>query len=149
AVPVTARLLDAEQGLLWTLVHRPVEGLAALAQLEDGDLDGLMSGPVFEVARSLADVPADVLPAMVQERLNEGERALLARAASTEPAAPASDCVNALRRRRLERERAEVQEEIDRLQAAPQGAGGAHDQRFADLWAKKLELHRRLEALND
>lgn len=149
AVPVTARLLDAEQGLLWTLVHRPVEGLAALAQLEDGDLDGLMSGPVFEVARSLADVPADVLPAMVQERLNEGERALLARAASTEPAAPASDCVNALRRRRLERERAEVQEEIDRLQAAPQGAGNAHDQRFADLWAKKLELHRRLEALND
>ncbi len=120
-----------------------------MAQLEDGDLDGLMSAPAFQMARSLADMPADVLPALLQERLNEGERALLGRAASTEPAAPASDCVNALRRRRLEREVAGVQEEIDRLQTSPQGTEGAHDQRFADLWAIKLELHRRLEALND
>jgi DNA primase len=147
AVPLTARLLDAEQGLLWTLAHRPVEGLAALAQLEDGDLDGLMSAPVFEMAQSLADMPADVLPALLQERLNEGERALLARASATEAAAPASDCVNALKRRRLEREIGDVQEAMDRLQAAPRSADDTQDQRFADLWAKKLELHRRLEEL--
>jgi DNA primase len=145
AVPVTARLLDAEQGLLWTLVHRPVEGLAALAQLEPGDLDGLLAAPVFAMAQSLAEMPADVLPELLQERLNEGERALVARAASREAAAPPTDCVNALKRRRLERERSDVQEAIDRLQAA---AGTGDDQEFAALWARKMELLRRLEFLN-
>jgi len=92
-------------------------------------------------------MPADVLPALLQERLNDGERALLARASATEAAAPASDCVNALKRRRLEREIGDVQEAMDRLQAAPRSADDTQDQRFADLWAKKLELHRRLEEL--
>lgn len=146
AVPLRARLLDAEQGLLWTLVHRPADGLEALAQLEAGDLDGLMSGPVFEMAQSLAEMPADVLPELLGERLNEGERALLARAAAAEAAAPPTDCVNALKRRRYEREIAEVQDAIDRLHGTP---GAGDDQQLADLWARKLELHRRLEALND
>lgn len=145
AVPVTARLLDAEQGLLWTLVHRPVEGLAALAQLEPGDLDGLLSAPVLRMAQSLADMPADVLPELLQERLNEGERALVARAGAREAAAPPTECVNALKRRRLERERSDVQEAIDRLQAS---AGTDDDQEFADLWARKMELLRQLEVLN-
>ena len=35
------RLRPAEQGLLWALVHHPVEGLAAASQLETEDLDGL------------------------------------------------------------------------------------------------------------
>ncbi len=144
AVPVTARLLDAEQGLLWTLVHHPVEGLAALAQLEPGELDGLMSAPVFTMALSLADMPADLLPELLQERLSEEERALVARATSTEAAAPPRDCVNALRRRRLERERAEVQDEVDRLQSSSE----TNDQQLADLWARKMELLRRLETLN-
>lgn len=145
AVPVTARLLDAEQGLLWALVNHPVEGLAAQAQLEPGDLEGLMSAPVFAVAQSLADMPADVLPELLQERLNEGERALVARAASREAAAPPAECVNALKRRRLERERSDVQEAIDRLQAA---AGTGDHPEFAELWARKMELLRRLEVLN-
>jgi DNA primase len=147
ALPATVRLLDAEQGLLWALVHRPVEGLAALAQLESDDLRGLVSAPVFDMARSLADVPADVLPGLLRERLSEGEQALVARAAGREAAAPPPDCVNALRRRRLERERAEVQNEIDRLQAGTR-AGDDTDQRLADLWATKLELLQRLETLN-
>ena len=145
AVPVTARMLDAEQGLLWTLVHRPVEGLAALAQLEPGDLDGLLAAPVFVMAQSLAEMPADVLPELLQERLNEGERALVARAASREAAAPPTECVNALKRRRLERERSDVQQAIDRLQAA---AGTDDGQEYADLWARKMELLRQLEVLN-
>lgn len=147
AVPVTARLLNAEQGLLWTLVHRPVEGLAALAQLEPGDLDGLMSAPIFAMAHSLADMPADVLPTLLAERLNQAERALVARAAATEAAAPPHDCVNALKRRRFEREIGEVQDQIDLLQAQP-GAKGDDDRRFAELSGKKIELHRRLESLN-
>jgi DNA primase len=145
AVPVTARLLDAEQGLMWALVHQPVEGLAALAQLEAGDLDGLMSAPVFGVAQSLAEMPADVLPELLQERLNAGERQLLARAASREAAAPPLACVNALKRRRLERERSDVQEAIDRLQAA---SGNDDGREYADLWARKMELLRQLEVLN-
>lgn len=145
AVPVTARMLDAEQGLLWTLVHRPVEGLAALAQLEPGDLDGLLAAPVFVMAQSLAEMPADVLPELLQERLNEGERALVARAAAREAAAPPTECVNALKRRRLERERSDVQQAIDRLQAE---AGTDLTHEFAELWARKMELLRQLEVLN-
>src|SRR5262249_26346403 len=40
AVPPVARLLAAEVGLLWTLIHRPVEGLAAVAQLDAADIEG-------------------------------------------------------------------------------------------------------------
>lgn len=148
SLPSSVRMLDAEQGLLWALVNHPVEGLAALAQLEADDEVGLISAPVFALARSLADMPADVLPELLRERLSEGERALVARAAAREAAAPPSDCVHALKRRRLERERAEVQNEIDRLQAGTR-AGANTDQRLADLWAKKLELLQRLEALKE
>jgi len=148
SLPSSVRMLDAEQGLLWALVNRPVEGLAALAQLEADDEVGLISAPVFALARSLAEMPADVLPELLRERLSEGERALVARAAGREAAAPPSDCVHALKRRRLERERAEVQNEIDRLQAGTR-AGANTDQRLADLWAKKLELLQRLEALKE
>ncbi len=146
AVPLTARLLDAERGLLWALVHHPIEGMEALARLEPGDLDGLLSAPVFEMARSLVEMPDNVLPELLGERLNEGERALLARAAATEAAAPPADCVNALKRRRYEREVAGIQDDIDRLQNSP---GAGENQPLAELWARKLELHRRLEALDD
>lgn len=147
ALPASVRLLDAEQGLLWALMHRPVEGLAALAQLDDADVEGLVSAPVLVLARSLADVPADVLPGLLTERLSEEERALVTRAAGREAAAGPPDCVNALRRRRLERERAETQNEIDRLQAGPRTVEET-DRRIADLWARKLELLRRIEALH-
>lgn len=141
AVPTTIRLLAAEQGLLWALVHRPVEGLAALAQLESDDLFGLVSAPVFEMVRGLADMPADMLPDLLRERLSEGERQLVGRAARTEPSAPAENCVQALKRRRWERERGEVQAEIDRITA-----GRGNDDRLAELWALKLELSRKLDA---
>lgn len=148
SLPSSVRMLDAEQGLLWALVNRPVEGLAALAQLEADDEVGLISAPVFALARSLADMPADVLPELLRERLSEGERELVSRAAAREAAAPPPDCVHALKRRRLERERAEVQNEIDRLQAGTR-AGENTDQRLAELWTKKLELLQRLEALKE
>jgi hypothetical protein len=59
------------------------------------------------------------------------------------PAASPSDCVNALRRMRLERDRAAVQDEIDRLVAAPDASNAA----FAALWARKKELLQRLQEL--
>jgi len=79
ALSTTTRILPGEQGLLWTLVHRPVEGLAAVSQLEPGDLDGLLTAPIFRLAASLAEMPPEVLPELLRERLNEGDRGLLER----------------------------------------------------------------------
>jgi DNA primase len=144
AVPATARVRPAEQGLMWALVHRPVEGLAAVAQLDDADLEGLITGPVFKLAASLADVPLDVLPTLLRERLSEGEGALLDRAAQPDDStAPPAECVNALKRLRYDRERAAVQEQIDRLQEA----GGNEPVQLAALWERKQALSRRLEQL--
>jgi DNA primase len=144
AVTTTVRILPSEQGLLWTLMHRPVEGLAAVSQLEPGDLDGLMAAPVFRLAASLADMPPEVLPELLRERLNEGDRALLERAAASEaPAGGPTECVNALRRLRVVRELAEVQDEIDRLQQTSQ----MDDETLAVLWERKKVLLRQLEAL--
>jgi DNA primase len=144
AVPPKVTVRPAEQGLMWALVHRPVEGLAAVAQLDDEDVEGLVTGPVFKLAASLVDVPPDVLPTLLRERLSEGEAALLERAAGTDDsAAPPAECVNALKRVRYQRERVAVQDEIDRLQDA--GATG-HEALMA-LWERKQVLSRKLEQL--
>jgi DNA primase len=144
AVPAVARLRPAEQGLLWTLMHRPVEGLAALAQLDPEDLDGLLAAPVLRLAFSLGEMPPELLPELLRDRLNDGERALVERARDADaPAAPATDCVNALKRLRVDRDRADVQDQIDRLQAGAR----LDDEALARLWAQKQTLVRRLEEL--
>jgi DNA primase len=146
AVPATARVRPAEQGLLWALIHRPIEGLAAVALLDDADLEGLVTGPMFKLAASLAEMPPDLLPTLLRERLSEGEGALLERAAAPDAStAPPGECVNALKRLRYDRERAAVQEEIDRLQEA----GGDEARQFAALWDRKQALSRKLEQLLD
>ena len=135
----------AEQGLLWALVHRPVEGLAAVAQLEAEDLEGLVAAPILRLAAGLVDMPPDMLPELLRERLSEGERAMLDRAAGAPvEAASAADCVGAFRRLRVDRERAAVQDEIDRLQERSEITDGA----LVALWERKKELLRRLEELN-
>jgi DNA primase len=144
AVASTSRVLPAEQGLLWALAHRPVEGLAAMAQLEDGDLAGLLAAAIFRTAAGLGDVSPDLVPALLQERLTDAERALLDRAAAEgAPLAEPPDCVNALRRGRVERERTALQDEIDRLQEH----AGQDDTQLVVLWNRKKELLRQLEAL--
>jgi len=108
----------------------------------------LIAGPIFALAASLADVPPDLLPGLLRDRLNEGERALLERAASPDAAtASAVGCVNALKCLRYDRERAAVQEEIDRLQEqpAPESDG---DRTLVALWEHKKELLRKIEELN-
>jgi DNA primase len=146
AVPPVARLKPAEQGLLWALAHRPVEGLAAVAQLDPADLNGLIAAPILELAASLADVPPELLPALLRERLSDGERLLFERAARADAAAgPAAGCVNALKVLRYDRERAAIQDEIDRLRDS---AGREDDGQLNVLWERKKELLRRLEELN-
>ena len=144
AVRSSARLLPAEQGLLWALAHHPVEGLAAVGQLDEADFEGLAAGATLQLAASLSDVPPDFLPALLRERLSDVERTAFERAvAATAPPAAPSDCVNALKRMRLERDRAAVQEEIDRLEER----GQTSDDAFATLWAKKKELLQQLQEL--
>jgi DNA primase len=145
AVPATARIRPAEQGLLWLLIHRPVEGLEAVGQLEAADLEGLLAGPVFALAASLAEMPPETLPELLRERLNESERALLEQAARPDAAtATSAGCVHALRRLRFERELAEVQRDIERLDD-PQSPEQDKDRALMRLWARKKELLGRLE----
>jgi DNA primase len=142
AVSPTVRMRPSEQGLLWALAHRPVEGLAAVSQLEDADLEGLISGPILTMAASLGEMPPEVLPELLRERLNEGERELLDRAARPDvPVAAPADCVSALKRDRYRREIAAVQEEIDRLQGDRRG----NDAALAALWERKKALIKRTE----
>ena len=87
----------------------------------------------------------EMLPELLRERLSEGERAILDRAAgSSAEAASAADCVGAFRRLRVDRERAAVQDEIDRLQERSEMTDSA----LLALWERKKELLRRLEELN-
>jgi hypothetical protein len=140
---VVTSVKPAEQGLLWALVHRPVEALAAIAQLDSEDLEGLASGPVLTLAASLGDLPADVLPKLVRERLNEETGALLDRAAQADAAAaPATACVRALKRERCKRDLAAVQREIDQMQAVAPAPP-----RLRQVWERKATLQRQLEAL--
>ncbi len=139
---MSARLRPDEAGLLWALAHHPVEGLAAVGQLQASDLEGLVSAPVLQLAASLVDVPTESLPALLRERLSEGERALFDRAARAEaPVAIAAECALTIKRDRLRRELAAVQDEIDRLASAAPG----DDALMRALWAKKKERLRALE----
>jgi DNA primase len=136
----------AEKALIWALLHQPGTALGAMDELEARDLDGLATGGILTVARSLAGFPADSLPNSLLERLSTGEAQLVERiGAQTGPAAPPDDCVRALKRLRYERERAEVQREIDRLQEL---GAAAHDAEITALWTRKKDLLTRIEALS-
>jgi hypothetical protein len=129
-------------------VHRPIEGLEAIGQLDELDTEGLVAGPIFALAASLADVPPDVLPGILRERLSDGERALLERAARPDAeTAASSDCVHALKRLRYERELARIQEDIERL-GETRPPGQDHDRDLTALWERKKALLRRLDEAN-
>jgi hypothetical protein len=144
-MPVLTQLKPAEKGIIWALLHQPAAGLQALANLDDEDLAGLGSQMILQQARSLQETPPESLPSTLIERLTKGEARLvteLGRPAS--PPAHPSDCVMALKKRRFERERAEVQREIDRLQ---EQAGARYQDEIVTLWTRKQELVRRIEEI--
>lgn len=135
----------AEKGLIWALLHEPRLALEALAELEDGDFDGLVAGGVLRAAREMADWPAETVTESLVARLSTGEAGLLAAIRSQPgPLAPPTECARALRRLRYERERAELQREIDHLQ----DLGAAHAGQIDALWLRKKDLLRRLDALD-
>ena len=144
-LPNFGHVRQAEKGLLWALVHEPVEALEAVRELTDGDLKGLQTTHILEMARSLRDKSAEGLPAALFERLNSVEAQLLSSVAAAPFApAPPDDCVRALRRLCFEREQAEVQQEIDRLQKL---GAEAHDREITELWLRRKDLLHRIEAL--
>ena len=145
-LPSPSPLKPAERGLVWALVHEPAEALAALGAIEPGDLDGLGSRRILELARSLHAAAPEQVPSALLERLSEGESRLVTSIA-TDPARPAhpDECVRTLRLLRYDRERAALQREIDRLQRE---ATAGTVEKIEELWLLKIDLKRRIEALS-
>lgn len=133
----------AEKGLIWTLVHHPEIAMAAIEQLEVSDLKGLSTENLLRTAKGL-EVPAHDVPITLMERLSTQEAELLASVAA-EPFPPAvlpDLCVVALKYVRLERELAEVQRELNRLQNV-----GDTGPALMDLLHRKTQMIRALEAM--
>jgi DNA primase len=143
-VPTLQRhIKKAEKGLIWTLVHLPGAAVASLKQLESEDLQGLSTENILRTAMDLDVAPEDV-PTVLMERLSTQEAELLASVAA-EPSSPATLpdlCVVALKYVRLERELAEVQRELNRLQNM--GDTGAN---LLSLLDRKQRMVRALEAM--
>jgi DNA primase len=143
--PGLSQVKTVERGLIWAFLRDPEGAVAALAELESGDTDGLATRSILEQARSLQEWPPASLPETLIQRLNSGEASLVAEIGrqSHPPAAPA-DCVRTLKRLRCDRERAAVQREIDRLQE--QGAV-VHEAEIVSLLARKRVLLQQIEVL--
>jgi hypothetical protein len=143
-LPAMGRLKPAERGLLWALMHQPAEAARALRELEPEDLLDLDSAPILKAALALRETPPERLPTALLARLSEEEVRWLTRVGTeaTEPA-PVTECVRTLRQMRYERERAMVQDELERLQAE----GSAADPEIDHLLRRKFELIERIAAL--
>jgi DNA primase len=141
-MPALGQLKPAERGLIWALMNQSEEAADSLAALDEHDLDGLAAGPILQQAFRLLETDGLRSPAALLARLTKEEAQLVTGIASAQAApAPAHECALALKRLRLEREGAAVQQEIDRLQQA--GLGDDINR----LWQQKHELLRRISAL--
>jgi DNA primase len=142
-VPAMGQVKVAERGLIWALMHQPAGARDALLELEETDLDGLASREILRQARSLQEWPAGALPGALIERLSKGEAAFVQEIARQAGApAEAADCVRTLKGLRYDRERAEVQREIDRLQEA---GAATHELEIVALLERKKELVHRID----
>jgi hypothetical protein len=119
--------------------------LAALAGLEPIDLEGLAAREVLDLARKLNE-DRGFSPSVLLERLNMVEAQLVTAVASESepPVHDVENCARIVRRLRYERERAELQREIDRLQ---QLGATTHGDQIDALWALKRDLLQRMEEL--
>jgi DNA primase len=145
--PGSAGLKPAEKQLLSCLLHDPAEALGALSALEDDDLDGLAAGAILREARALSAERPERLPALLLSRLNDRDAALLTSLAALGRGAsdPPAECARALRRLRYERERGDIQRELDRLME--QGGSGDDARAIDSLLQRKVELSVQIEAL--
>jgi DNA primase len=144
-MPSFGQVTKAEKGLIWLLIHRPQDALAALEGLDPLDVEGMATRSVLDLARKLNE-DRGFSPSVLLERLTMVEAQLVTGVAS-EPEPPvheAEDCARIIKRLRYERERAAVQREIDRLQ---QLGAAQHGEQINALWARKRDLLHRIEGL--
>src|SRR5438874_2004540 len=143
-VPSFGRVTKAEKGLIWLLVHRPMDALAALVDLDGPDFDGLASRSVLEIARKLNE-DKGFSPSTLIERLTMVDAQLVTAIASEGEAHvhDAHDCARSIKRLRWERERGAIQREIDRLQEI----GGLDGEKLQELLVRKYDVIQRIEAL--
>ena len=139
------KLRAAEKGLLWAIMHEPAHVARWLGSLDPEDIEGLRSKDILEVAREVGERSPDALPNGVMERLSTAEAQMLAAVAAEEhpPVKDAEQCVRALKLLRYEREQAEVQREIARLQER----GSAVGLPLEALWERKRALMQRINEL--
>ena len=144
---VGQRVTPAEQGLIWSMLNDTPSALSALADLKPDDFADLATESILRMAHTLVDWPADAAAAALLDRVDSDSAELARRIArARQPAAGASDCANEIRRRRLERERSLLQDEIARLQElGTTEAQGAMD----GLWRRKMALVQRIEQLGE
>ena len=141
-IPNLGQVKVAERGLIWALMHQPEAGQAAVLGLDESDLDGLATREILRQAQSLQGWPTGSLPDALIERLSTAEAALVQEVARQSGApADAPDCVRTLKRQRYDRERAQVQREIDRLQEA---GAARHDTEITALLKRQQALVQRI-----
>ena len=147
AVPGMAtggQVRDAERALLWWIVNSPTEALVALKEVDSDDLEGLATGEILELARTLhLESPAH-LPSGLLQRLSTMSAQLVTRVAAEKapPVLIVSECIRTLKLIRWEREKAHLQREIDRLQQS-----GERGPEINVLLDRKTELALRIEEL--
>ena len=145
-LPVFGQLKDAEKGLIWSVIHNTKEAFGALETLDEEDFEGLAGREILETAKSLQKGPLDLIPSTLLQRLSTVNAQLVTSiAAAADPPAPPLECARALKRLRLERDRAAIQREISRLQEL---GAGKHEREIEALWLKKKDVMRRLEELS-
>lgn len=145
ALPRIGQVTTTESGLIWAVMRTPEAAVAALAELEEADLDGLAARAILLQARALQEWPAASLPKTLVERLSKGEAELVEEISRrTSQPANAMDCVRRLRTTRLDRERAAIQREINRLQEL---GAAEHDGQIVTLMARKIDLLQQIETL--
>jgi DNA primase len=144
-LPPLGPIKVAERGLIWAILHDPGRTIETLSELEPTDLDGLATGDILRQAQSLQGWPAASLPKALIERLSKGEAELVEDIGrQTGPPADAADCIRTLKRLRYDRERADVQREIDRLQEA---GAAHHEHEIIALWERKKNLLHLMQEL--
>ena len=144
----TIRVTPAEKGLIWGTLREPETAQAVLAGMDPEDVEGLATSGILHVALSLAEWPSDTVQQTLLDRVDPEEAALASQIAA-EQAAPAQvdDCALELRRLRYERERAYLQDEIDRTQREGPSDAARGQEDLDALLQRKHELLQRIEAL--
>ncbi len=144
-LPPLGQLKAAERGLIWAVMKDPGTAAAALAEVENEDLDELSAGGIIQQARSLQAWPSEAIPRTLLERLSKGEAAMIHEICLQASSPPtALDCVRALKKLRVDRELAGIQRELTRMQEHGQSSdSGALDA----LLVRKQALVQRRESL--